>query len=89
IGDTTGRDRAGPVANEGIWLRLGQAIQLANLRFEPTDPGRAIPWAGTLPLTLSPARPLTTIRGPLAAVDGLVRSLLMQLVGYPLGRNTR
>ncbi|MCO4250989.1 FtsK/SpoIIIE domain-containing protein [Pseudarthrobacter raffinosi] len=89
IGDTTGRDRAGPRTNKGIWLRLGQAIQPANLRFEPTDPGRAIPSAGTLPLTLSPARPLTTIRGPRAAVDGLVRSLLMQLSGYPLGRNTR
>nr|WP_246223934.1 FtsK/SpoIIIE domain-containing protein [Pseudarthrobacter psychrotolerans] len=89
IGGTTVKDRAGPAANEGIWLRLGQAIQPANLRFEPTDPGRAIPSAGTLPLTLSPARPLTTIRGPHAAVDGLVRSLLMQLAGFPLGRNTR
>ncbi|MGY4540235.1 S-DNA-T family DNA segregation ATPase FtsK/SpoIIIE [Arthrobacter sp. UYNi723] len=89
IGDTTGRDRAGPRTNEGIWLRLGQAIQPANLRFEPTDPGRAVPSAGMLPLTLSPARPLTTIRGPRAAVDGLVRSLLMQLAGYPLGRDTR
>ncbi|WP_309233300.1 FtsK/SpoIIIE domain-containing protein [Pseudarthrobacter sp. AB1] len=89
IGGTTVKDRAGPVANEGIWLRLGQAIQPANLRFQPTDPGRAIPSAGTLPLTLSPARPLTTISGPRAAVNGLVRSLLMQLAGYPLGRNTR
>ncbi|MCP8998655.1 FtsK/SpoIIIE domain-containing protein [Pseudarthrobacter sp. RMG13] len=89
IGDTTGRDRAGPRTNEGIWLRLGQAIQPANVRFEPTDPGRAVPSAGMLPLTLSPARPLTTIRGPRAAVDGLVRSLLMQLAGYPQGRNTR
>ncbi|QDG67613.1 FHA domain-containing protein [Pseudarthrobacter sp. NIBRBAC000502772] len=89
IGDTTGRDRAGSVSKEAIWLRLGQAIQPTNLRFEPTDPGRAIPSAGTLPLTLSPARPLTTIRGPRAAVDGLVRSLLMQLAGYPQGRNTR
>ncbi|WP_258060924.1 FtsK/SpoIIIE domain-containing protein [Arthrobacter sp. 4R501] len=89
IGDATGRDRAGPRTNEGIWLRLGQAIQPANLRFEPTDPGRAVPSAGMLPLTLSPARPLTSIRGPRAAVDGLVRSLLMQLAGYPLGRDTR
>ncbi|WP_248759883.1 FtsK/SpoIIIE domain-containing protein [Pseudarthrobacter sp. SSS035] len=89
IGDPTGRDRAGPRTNEGIWLRLGQAIQPANLRFEPRDPGRAVPSAGMLPLTLSPARPLTTIRGPRAAVDGLVRSLLMQIAGYPLGRNTR
>ncbi|MET3351591.1 UNVERIFIED_ORG: S-DNA-T family DNA segregation ATPase FtsK/SpoIIIE [Arthrobacter sp. UYEF1] len=89
IWHTTGRDRAGPRTNEGIWLRLGQAIQPANLRFEPTDPGRVVPSAGMLPLTLNPARPLTTIRGPRAAVDGLVRSLLMQLAGYPLGRDTR
>lgn len=89
IGGTTGRDRGGPVSKKAIWLRLGQAIQPANLRFEPTDPGRAIPSAGMVPLTLSPARPVTTIRGPRADVDGLVRSLLMQLAGYPLGRNTR
>ncbi|WP_252576538.1 FtsK/SpoIIIE domain-containing protein [Pseudarthrobacter cellobiosi] len=89
IGDTTGRDRAGPATNEGIWLRLGQAIQPANLRFEPTDPGRAIPSAGMLPLALSPAKPVTSILGPRASVDGLVRSLLMQLAAYPLGRNTR
>jgi S-DNA-T family DNA segregation ATPase FtsK/SpoIIIE len=86
IGGATAMVRA---ANEGIWLRLGQAIQPANLRFEPTDPGRIIPSAGTLPLTLGPARPLTIIRGPRAAVDGLVRSLLMQLAGFPLGRKTR
>jgi S-DNA-T family DNA segregation ATPase FtsK/SpoIIIE len=89
IGGTTVKDRAGPVANEGIWLRLGQATQPANLRFEPTDPGQPIPSAGMMPLTLSPARQLTTIRGPRAARDGLVRSLLMQLSGYPVGRNTR
>ena len=89
IGSPRVTGRARPVSNEGIWLRLGQAVQAANLRFEPTDPGRSIPSAGMMPLTLSPARPLTTIRGPRAAVEGLVRSLLMQLAGYPLGRNIR
>lgn len=74
---------------EGVWLRLGQAIQPANIRYEPTDPGRPIPTAGMLPITLSPARSLATVRGPRAAVEGLVRSFLIQLAGYPLGRNTR
>lgn len=78
-----------PDTLEGVWLRLGQAIQPANVRYEPTDPGRPIPTAGMLPITLNPARPLATVRGPRAAVEGLVRSLLMQLAGYPLGRNTR
>ena len=89
LGDIAGQGQVGPPSNGGIWLRLGQAIQPANLRFEPTNAGRPIPSAGVVPLTLSPARPLTTIRGPRAAVDGLVRSLLMQLAGYPLGRDSR
>jgi S-DNA-T family DNA segregation ATPase FtsK/SpoIIIE len=75
-------------ADEGIWLRLGQAVLDANIRFEPADPDRAIPSAGLMPLTLDPARPLTTVLGPSAALDGLVRSILMQLRGYPRGRDT-
>lgn len=83
-------DRSGAAAacGDAIWLRLGQAIQPANIRFEPTDPERELPSAGLMPLTLDPARPLTTVRGPRAAVDGLVRSVLMQLRGYPQGRGT-
>jgi S-DNA-T family DNA segregation ATPase FtsK/SpoIIIE len=77
-----------PVPDDGIWLRLGQALQAANIRFEPADPGRAMPSAGLMPLTLDPARQVTTVRGPRAAVDGLVRSMLMQLRGYPRGRGT-
>ncbi|MBT2531859.1 FHA domain-containing protein [Arthrobacter sp. ISL-48] len=75
-------------ADEGLWLRLGQAVQDANIRFEPADPERAVPSAGLMPLTLDPARPLTTVRGPRAAIDALVRSVLMQLRGYPRGRDT-
>lgn len=89
MGAATVRNPAVTDTVEGVWLRLGQAIQPANLRFEPTDPGRPIPTAGMLPITLNPARPLTTVRGPRAAVQGLVRSIQMQLAGYPLGRNTR
>jgi S-DNA-T family DNA segregation ATPase FtsK/SpoIIIE len=79
----------GAVEGNGMWLRLGQAVQPANLRFEPPDPGRPIPSGGMLPLALNPDRPLTTIRGPQASVDGLVRSFVIQLAGYPSGRGTR
>lgn len=75
-----------PAANEGIWLRLGQAVQPANLRYEPSDPGKAVPSAGLLPLTLNPSRQLTTIRGPRDSVEALMRGLLMQLAGYPSAR---
>ncbi|MDQ0677770.1 S-DNA-T family DNA segregation ATPase FtsK/SpoIIIE [Arthrobacter pascens] len=77
-----------PVPSDGIWLRLGQALQAANIRFEPADPDRAIPSAGLMPLTLDPARRVTTVRGPRASIDGLVRSILMQLRGYPRGCGT-
>lgn len=89
VGGATERNRAGDLPDDPVWLRLGQGIQTANLQFEPPDPGRAVSSGGLLPLTLDPARPLTTIRGPEDAVQGLVRSLLMQLAGYPLGRGTR
>ncbi|MET4588888.1 FtsK/SpoIIIE domain-containing protein [Arthrobacter sp. 754] len=79
----------GPGEGNGIWLRLGQAVQPANLRFEPPDPGRSIPPGGMLPLTLNPDKPLTTIRGPKASVVGLVRSLVIQLAGYPSGCGIR
>ncbi|MET3718296.1 MULTISPECIES: FtsK/SpoIIIE domain-containing protein [unclassified Arthrobacter] len=89
LGGATRRERTSRAAGKGIWLRLGQSTQPANLRFEPPDPGRAVPSADLLPLTLDPAQPVTTIRGPRDAVLGLVRSFLMQLAGYPLGRDTR
>lgn len=90
-----GAAAAGPEENQpaappadGVWLRFGQAEQPANLRFDPADPGQPKPSAGVLPLTLNPGRPLTTIRGPQTSVDGLVRSIVMQLAGYPSGRGT-
>lgn len=82
------RPCARAASDQGIWLRLGQAVQEANIRFEPATPGKAIPSAGLMPLTLDPTRPLTTVRGPGPAIDGFVRSLLMQLRGYPRGHDT-
>ncbi|WP_255771034.1 FtsK/SpoIIIE domain-containing protein [Pseudarthrobacter sulfonivorans] len=88
LGDASDRNRVSPDADTGIWLRLGQGAQPANLRFDPPAPGRPVPSGGILPVTLDPARPLTIISGPRDLAEGLVRSLLMQLAGYPLGRET-
>ncbi|UZX03904.1 FHA domain-containing protein [Arthrobacter sp. CDRTa11] len=77
------------VPADPVWLRLGLAVQPANLRFEPADPDKAIPTAGLVPLTLDPARLLSTVRGSRLAVDGLLRSALMQLAGYSRARSSR
>lgn len=85
IGGALGRDPAPQPADNGLWLRVGEGIQAANLRFDPPDPGRAVPSGGLLPVTLDPARHLTSIWGPRGAVGGLIRSLLMQCSAYPRG----
>ena len=78
-----------PAGRQRIWLRLGLAVQEANIRFEPAAPGLRIPSAGVVPLTLDPARPLTTVSGPQDSLDGLLRSIIMQLAGYPRANHTR
>jgi S-DNA-T family DNA segregation ATPase FtsK/SpoIIIE len=72
-----------------IWLRLGLAVQGANIRFEPSAPDQKIPSAGLVPLTLDPARSITAVSGPQDSVDGLLRSMIMQLAGYPRANHTR
>lgn len=76
-------------AAAGVWLRLGTADQLANIRFEPEDPDFRLPGLGTVPLVLDPEIPLVTVRGPDTETQGMMRSILMQLTGYPLARGTR
>lgn len=88
IGGAPGRDPTSQPVESGIWLRLGQGIQEANLRFDPPDPGQARPSGGLLPVTLDPARHLTSVCGPRDAVEGLVRSFLMQCAAYPCGLGT-
>lgn len=78
-----------PPAASGVWLRLGTADQLANVRFEPEDPDFPLPGLGAVPLLLDPEVPVVTVRGPDTEVQGLMRSVLMQLTGYPLARGTR
>ena len=72
-----------------VWLRLGQAPQSANIRLEPPDPGFRPPFLGRVPVTLDPSTAVTNLRGPEPAVAGLVRSLVLQLAGYPAARRTR
>ncbi|WP_354184936.1 FtsK/SpoIIIE domain-containing protein [Arthrobacter sp. UYCu712] len=72
-----------------VWLRLGQAEQRANIRPEPADPGFRPPPLGLMPLTLDPAAAITAVTGPEEAVAGLIRSLILQLAGYPAARRTR
>ncbi|MFF1251236.1 FtsK/SpoIIIE domain-containing protein [Pseudarthrobacter sp. NPDC058329] len=74
---------------EGVWLRLGVAPQPANVKIEPSTPSVSVPSAGTVPVSLDPAVPRTTFCGPAAVADGVVRSLVMQLAGYPRSHGTR
>ncbi|TPV52168.1 FHA domain-containing protein [Pseudarthrobacter phenanthrenivorans] len=78
------------VPGEGkVWLRLGLASQPANLKFESGTAPHAAPSAGEVPVLLNPAQPHTLFCGPQATTDAMIRSLVMQLAGYPSGRRTR
>ncbi|MFE4542152.1 FtsK/SpoIIIE domain-containing protein [Arthrobacter sp. NPDC056727] len=79
----------GPGPASGVWLRLGLADQLANIRLEPDRPGFKAPRLGAVPLLLDPGLAVVSVRGPEPEVHGLVRSFLMQLTAYPLARGTR
>ncbi len=84
-GKETSRDGSGA---DGIWLRVGQAEQAPNIRVEPVGAARVVPSSEMAPVLLDPDHPLTTVGGPRFATDGLLRSLLMQLAGYPRGDAT-
>lgn len=75
--------------NGRLWLRLGQAPQEANLKVELGTAPRIVPSAGEVPVLLDPDPPNTTFRGPRTVAEGMIRSLVMQLAGYPRGRRTR
>lgn len=75
--------------NGRVWLRLGQAPQEANLKVEPGAAPRAVPSAGEVPVLLDPGPPNTTFRGPRTVAEAMIRSLVMQLTGYPRGNRTR
>ncbi|WP_461187167.1 FtsK/SpoIIIE domain-containing protein [Arthrobacter sp. Z4-13] len=74
---------------EGAWLRLGESPQPANVRVEPAALLVRVPSLCTVPVFLDPTVQRTTFRGPSAVADGIVRSFVMQLAGYPTGHGTR
>ncbi|MFF2344271.1 FtsK/SpoIIIE domain-containing protein [Pseudarthrobacter sp. NPDC058119] len=78
---------SGPGAG-GVWLRLGQAEQAANVRVEGQGSGRVVPHAGMVPVVLDPDCQFTAVSGPRSATDGAMRSVLMQLAGYPRAAGT-
>ena len=80
----------GTGAGEGrIWLRLGLGVQPANISVQPAGAVRDLPSAGAVPLLLDPTRPETVFQGARPALDAMIRALVMQLAGYPRGRETR
>ncbi|WP_026264254.1 FtsK/SpoIIIE domain-containing protein [Arthrobacter sp. 135MFCol5.1] len=76
------------LASDGVWLRLGEMEQYANVRIEPARAVQSIHPVGRVPIVLDPRRPLTIIAGSSAVIDGAIRSLVMQLAGYPLADTT-
>lgn len=89
--DSPGKAALGQITPEvsGVWLRLGLAVQRANVRLEPQDPAFRPPWLGAVPLLLDPGASVVSVRGPESETSGLLHSFLMQLTGYPLARGTR
>ncbi|MBT2549829.1 FtsK/SpoIIIE domain-containing protein [Arthrobacter sp. ISL-65] len=85
----TSKYKGAPRPAPGVWLRLGLADQLANIRLEPDQPGFKHPELGAVPLLLDPSLAVLSVRGPEPEVRGLVHSFIMQLTGYPLARGTR
>jgi len=73
-------DRA--TAGARVWLRLGLAEQPAKVR-PASDTGRFRPPVnGKLPVTLDPGIE-TWLSGPTQAMEGLLRSFVIQLTSYP------
>ena len=65
-----------------VWLRLGLAEQLANVRPVSDIGNFRLPVNGRLPVTLDPGIE-TWLSGPSQAMGGLIRSFVIQLAAYP------
>lgn len=76
-----------PAAAAPVWLRLGLAEQLANVR-PPSDTGSfRPPNNGRLPVALDPGIE-TRLSGTTQAMEGLLRSFVIQLASYPRAAQT-
>lgn len=84
--ETPEMPKASEPQREGLWFRLGEAFQPSNVQLDP--PGAALPPAGTVPVLLDPGWRHTVFHGPRGVSDGMIRALLMQVAGYPMGRGT-
>ncbi len=88
MSDSTTTPSAAPAPNSraqgpGMWLRLGIAQTVANIRLVPDDPHFRQPLIGEVALTLDPGYPEVTLCGQPHHTDALLRFFLMQLAGFP------
>lgn len=85
---TGSRAPSSPPDEGGIWLRLGEVEQDANVT---TVPAAAVdvPSVNSVPVAFDLLHPRTVFLGTRALRDGMIRSLVMQLSGYPRCRSTR
>ncbi|HEU4668906.1 MAG TPA: FtsK/SpoIIIE domain-containing protein [Arthrobacter sp.] len=85
-----GQAAASPAEGDSrVWLRLGQARQEANLKVALGTAPHIYPSAGEVPVLLDPDPLNTTFRGSRTVAEAMIRSLVMQLAGYPRGSRTR
>ncbi|ELT45502.1 FtsK/SpoIIIE domain-containing protein [Arthrobacter nitrophenolicus] len=72
----------------GIWLRLGEAEQDANVTTVPAA-ALEVPSVDSVPVTFDLLQPRTVFVGTKPLRDGMIRAIVMQLSGYPRCRSTR
>ncbi|TLM85643.1 FHA domain-containing protein [Pseudarthrobacter sp. NamE2] len=73
----------------GVCLRLGQANQSANITINGGTTPVNLPSAGEVPVLFSLSGTRTVFQGTPHVLDGMIRSLLMQVSGYPRCRHMR
>lgn len=72
----------------GLWFRLGTAPQKANVQCADSRGDAINEPVEVLPVFLDPAAESASFSGPEEVVHAMVRSLVMQQVGYPRGQGT-
>ncbi|MGF6833857.1 S-DNA-T family DNA segregation ATPase FtsK/SpoIIIE [Paenarthrobacter sp. TE4293] len=83
------RSLAGSSAESGgesprIWIRIGIAEAVANVRLAPDDPLFRPPAIGAAAVTLDPRPTTVSLDGPPDHVDAVIRFMVMQIAGFPL-----
>ncbi|WP_411373723.1 FtsK/SpoIIIE domain-containing protein [Arthrobacter sp. MPF02] len=73
----------------GVCLRLGQAKQSANITINGGTMPADLPSAGEVPVLFNLSASRTVFQGTPPLLDGMTRSLLMQVSGYPRCRHMR